>query len=103
MLRIHTAKDICPIFSDRAAAAKSKGGGATLRIGDPVRWRILIRGEAGMDIIHELYPLDSEIVIDKPQGRVHATAFADVLQKYGIENLLVRRHHRSVRQHQLVR
>ena len=52
--------------------------------------RILIRGEAGHDIIPELYPLDSEIVIDKPgKGAFYATELGDVLQKYGIENLLV--------------
>ena len=52
--------------------------------------RILIRGEAGHDIIPDLYPLDSEIVIDKPgKGAFHATELTDVLEKYGIENLLV--------------
>ena len=52
--------------------------------------RILIRGEAGHDIIPELYPLDGEIVIDKPgKGAFYATELGDVLQKYGIENLLV--------------
>jgi nicotinamidase-related amidase len=44
----------------------------------------------GHDIISELYPLDSEIVIDKPgKGAFYATEFGDVLEKYGIENLLV--------------
>ena len=52
--------------------------------------RILIRGEAGHDIIPALYPLDGEIVIDKPgKGAFYATELGDVLQKYGIENLLV--------------
>src|ERR1700687_5179281 len=52
--------------------------------------RILIRGEPGHDIIPELYPLDSEIVIDKPgKGAFYATELDDVLRKYGIENLLV--------------
>src|SRR5207237_9345823 len=59
--------------------------------GDPGRMgRILIRGEAGHDIIPALYPLDSEIVIDKPgKGAFYATELDDVLRKYGIENLLV--------------
>ena len=52
--------------------------------------RILIRGEAGHDIIPALYPLDDEIVIDKPgKGAFYATELGDTLQKYGIENLLV--------------
>ena len=63
--------------------------------------RILIRGEAGHDIIPELYPLDSEIVIDKPgKGAFYATELGEVLQRYGIENLAgLRRHHRGLRQH----
>jgi nicotinamidase-related amidase len=52
--------------------------------------RILIRGEAGHDIIPALYPLEREVVIDKPgKGAFYATELSDVLQQYGIENLLV--------------
>jgi nicotinamidase-related amidase len=52
--------------------------------------RILIRGEAGHDIIPALYPLDNEVVIDKPgKGAFYATELDDVLQRYCIENLLV--------------
>jgi nicotinamidase-related amidase len=52
--------------------------------------RILIRGEPGHDIIEELTPLDEEIVIDKPgKGAFYATGLDEILQKYGVENLLV--------------
>ena len=52
--------------------------------------RILIRGEAGHDIIPALYPLDGEIVIDKPgKGAFYATELERLLQNHGIENLLV--------------
>jgi len=66
-------------------------GAPSLRIGDPgPMGRILIRGEAGHDIIPSLYPLDSEIVIDKPgKGAFYATELGDILQKYGVDNLLV--------------
>src|SRR6201986_4175564 len=78
-----------PDLSD-APPAKVERGAPSLRIGDPgPMGRILIRGEAGHDIISELYPLDSEIVIDKPgKGAFYATELTDVLTKYGIENLL---------------
>jgi nicotinamidase-related amidase len=74
-----------------APPAKVERGAPSRRIGDPgPMGRILIRGEAGHDIIPELYPLDSEIVIDKPgKGAFYATELGDVLEKYGIENLLV--------------
>src|SRR4029077_8981877 len=63
----------------------------TLAMEDPGQMaRILIRGEAGHDIIPELYPFDSEIVIDKPgKGAFYATELGEVLERYGIENLLV--------------
>ena len=90
MLVIHTREGHLPDLSD-APPAKVERGAPSLRIGDPgPMGRILIRGEAGHDIIAELYPLDSEIVIDKPgKGAFYATELGDVLQKYGIENLLV--------------
>jgi nicotinamidase-related amidase len=90
MLVVHTREGHVPDLSD-APPAKIARGAPSLRIGDPgPMGRILIRGEAGHDIIPALYPLDSEIVIDKPgKGAFYATELGDVLQKYGIENLLV--------------
>lgn len=90
MLVIHTREGHLPDLSD-APPAKIERGAPSHRIGDPgPMGRILIRGEAGHDIIPELYPLDSEIVIDKPgKGAFYATELTDVLEKYGIENLLV--------------
>jgi nicotinamidase-related amidase len=90
MLVVHTREGHLPDLSD-APPAKVERGAPSLRIGDPgPMGRILIRGEAGHDIIPALYPLDTEIVIDKPgKGAFYATELGDVLQKYGIENLLV--------------
>jgi nicotinamidase-related amidase len=90
MLVVHTREGHLPDLSD-APPAKVERGAPSLRIGDPgPMGRILIRGEAGHDIVPELYPLDGEIVIDKPgKGAFYATGFGDVLAKYGIENLLV--------------
>ena len=90
MLVVHTREGHSPDLSD-APPAKIERGAPSLRIGDPgPMGRILIRGEAGHDIIPALYPLDSEIVIDKPgKGAFYATELGDILQKYGIENLLV--------------
>src|SRR3954469_20015763 len=90
MLVVHTREGHLPDLS-HAPPAKVERGKPSLRIGDPgPMGRILIRGETGHDIIPELYPLDSEIVIDKPgKGAFYATEFSDVLQNYGIENLLV--------------
>src|ERR1700752_4163382 len=90
MLVVHTREGHLPDLSD-APPAKIERGAPSLRIGDPgPMGRILIRGEAGHDIIPVLYPRDSEIVIDKPgKGAFYATELDDVLRKYGIENLLV--------------
>jgi nicotinamidase-related amidase len=90
MLVIHTREGHLPDLSD-APPAKINRGAPSLRIGDPgPMGRILIRGEPGHDIIPELYPLEGEVVIDKPgKGAFHATELSAILQKYGIENLLV--------------
>jgi nicotinamidase-related amidase len=90
MLVVHTREGHLPDLSD-APAAKIERGAPSLRIGDPgPMGRILVRGEAGHDIIPELYPLGSEIVIDKPgKGAFYATELGEVLQNHGIENLLV--------------
>ena len=59
MLVVHTREGHLPDLSD-APPAKIERGAPSLRIGDPgPMGRILIRGEAGHDIIPALYPLDS--------------------------------------------
>src|SRR5215470_17313402 len=90
ILVIHTREGHLPDLSD-APPAKVERGKPSLRIGDPgPMGRILIRGEAGHDIIPELYPRAGEIVIDKPgKGAFYATGLGDLLQQRGIENLLV--------------
>jgi nicotinamidase-related amidase len=90
MLVVHTREGHLPDLSD-APPAKVERGAPSLRIGDPgPMGRILIRGEAGHDIIPELYPQGSEIVIDKPgKGAFYATGLADILLEHGIGNLLV--------------
>jgi len=90
MLVVHTREGHLPDLSD-APPAKVERGAPSLRIGDPgPMGRILIRGEPGHDIIPALYPLDDEVVIDKPgKGAFYATELSEVLETYGIENLLV--------------
>jgi nicotinamidase-related amidase len=52
--------------------------------------RILVRGEAGHDIIAELYPAPGEPVIDKPgKGAFFATDLHAILEHRGIRQLVV--------------
>src|SRR5579872_6663700 len=87
MLVVHTREGHLPDLSD-APPAKIERGAPSLRIGDPgPMGRILIRGEAGHDIVPALYPLKSEIVIDKTgKGAFYATELGDILKKHHIEN-----------------
>jgi nicotinamidase-related amidase len=90
ILVVHTREGHLPDLSD-APPAKIERGAPSKRIGDPgPMGRILIRGEAGHDIIAALYPRDDEIVIDKPgKGAFYATELGEILQNFGIANLLV--------------
>jgi nicotinamidase-related amidase len=90
MLIVHTREGHRPDMAD-APPAKVERGAPSLRIGDPgTMGRILIRGEAGHDIIPELYPAPGEPVIDKPgKGSFYATDLQTILQNRRIENLIV--------------
>ncbi len=90
LLVIHTREGHLPDLSD-APPAKVERGAPSLRIGDPgPMGRILIRGEAGHDIIPDLYPAADEIVIDKPgKGAFYNTPLSGILKDKGIANLLV--------------
>lgn len=90
MLVIHTREGHRPDMSD-APPAKVNRGAPSLRIGAPgPMGRILIRGEAGHDIVASLYPQPGEPVIDKPgKGAFYATDLHSILQHRGIETLIV--------------
>jgi nicotinamidase-related amidase len=90
MLIVHTREGHRPDMAD-APPAKVERGAPSMRIGDPgAMGRILIRGEAGHDIIPELAPEAGEPVVDKPgKGAFYATDLQTILQNRGIENLIV--------------
>src|SRR6476620_10100672 len=87
---IHTREGHRPDLADLPPAKKVRGRSKTC-IGDvgPMG-RILVRGEAGHDIIPELYPAPGEPVIDKPgKGAFFATDLQAILQNRGITQLVV--------------
>jgi nicotinamidase-related amidase len=90
LLVIHTREGHRPDLTDLPPAKKRRGRLDTT-IGDrgPMG-RILIRGEAGHDIIPELCPVDGEPVVDKPgKGAFFATDLEAMLRNRGITQLLV--------------
>lgn len=89
MLVVHTREAHLPDLSDCPASKRNRGN-PTLRIGDAgPMGRILVRGEPGSDIVHELAPMPGEVVIDKPgKGAFYATALQDILKRFQITHLL---------------
>jgi nicotinamidase-related amidase len=90
LLVVHTREGHRPDLSD-APRAKVERGAPSKRIGAPgPMGRILVRGEAGHDIVKALYPRPGEPVIDKPgKGAFYATDLGAILQSRGIESLIV--------------
>lgn len=90
MFIVHTREGHRPDLSD-APPAKLNRGSPKGRIGDAgPMGRILVRGEAGHDIIAELAPAAGEPVIDKPgKGAFYATELQPMLTYRGIDTLFI--------------
>src|ERR1700761_9022513 len=87
---IHTREGHRPDLSDLPPAKKIRGRSATTIGDEGPMGRILVRGEAGHDIIAELAPMPGEPVIDKPgKGAFWATDLHAILQHRGITQLVV--------------
>jgi biuret amidohydrolase len=90
LLIVHTREGHRPDLTD-CPPSKMARGRLKAGIGDPgPMGRILVRGEAGHDIVKELYPASGEPVIDKPgKGAFHATDLESILKNRGIRQLVV--------------
>jgi nicotinamidase-related amidase len=90
VLVVHTREGHRPDLSD-LPGAKHRRGRTDARIGDDgPMGRILVRGEAGHDIIPELAPIAGEPVIDKPgKGAFYATDLETILRQRGITQLIL--------------
>ncbi len=86
---VHTRESHASDLSDCPPAKRSRGNPA-LRIGDlgPMG-RLLVRGEAGCEIVSTLAPVAGEVLIDKPgKGAFHATKLQAELKQRGVTQLV---------------
>lgn len=86
---IHTRECHKPDLSDLPDAKRDRGN-PDLRIGDEgPMGRILVSGQDGADIIPELYPIEGEIVIDKPgKGAFYNTNLQEILDQLSIKQIV---------------
>ncbi len=90
MMVIHTREGHRPDLSDCPPSKLARGHLETPIGAEGPNGRVLVRGEAGHDIVEELAPIAGEIVLDKPgKGAFYATDLELMLRNAGIAQLVV--------------